>query len=249
MPKENRIYYTVLSALIIFIIWEGLSRTGMIPSEILPPLTTSLYGSLQLIASDEFSKHLFASSYRWAIGFSISLVLSIPIGLYMARSKRVYNFFDPLLTLTYPVPKAAMIPILMLWMGAGDLSKVTVIVIGCFIPLAISAYHGAQGVETSIIWSARAMGMGERAILFRIILPVSFPTIFSGIRMALAISLIVVLGSEMIARQSGLGYYLFNSLEMGLYQTTYSVLIIISGIGLLLDAIFSLVMRKVLVWA
>ena len=249
MPKENRIFFTVLSTLIIFIIWEGLSRTGMITSEILPPFTTSFYGSLQLIASDEFSKHLLASSYRWAIGFSISLVLSIPLGIYMAQSKRIYNFLDPLLTLTYPVPKAAMIPILMLWMGAGDLSKVTVIVIGCFIPLVISADHGAQGVETSLIWSARAMGIGERGILFRITLPASLPTIFSGIRMALAISLIVVLGSEMIARQSGLGYYLFNSLEMGLYQTTYSVLIIISGIGLFLDAIFSLVMRKVLVWA
>lgn len=249
MPKENRIFFAVFSTLVIFVIWEGLSRTGMIASEILPPFTTSFYGSLQLIASDEFSKHLMASSYRWAVGFSISLVLSIPMGIYMARSKRIYNFLDPLLTLSYPVPKAAMIPILMLWMGAGDLSKVTVIVIGCFIPLVISAYHGAQGVETSLIWSARAMGMGERAILFRIILPASLPTIFSGIRMALAISMIVVLGSEMIARQSGLGYYLFNSLEMGLYQTTYSVLLIISGIGLFLDAIFSLVMRKVLVWA
>lgn len=249
MQKENKIFYTVLSTFIVLTIWEGLSRTGMINSEILPPFSTSLYGSLRLMASDEFSKHLLASSYRWAIGFSISLVLSIPIGIYMARSKRFYNFLDPLLTLTYPVPKAAMIPILMLWMGAGDLSKVTVIVIGCFIPLVISAYHGAQGVEISLVWSARAMGMTERAIPFRIILPASLPTIFSGIRMALAISLIVVLGSEMIARQSGLGYYLFNSLEMGLYETTYSVLIIISGIGLFLDAICSLLIRRVLVWA
>ena len=248
MLKENRILYTVLSPVILFVLWEGLSRAGVISSEILPAFTTSLYGSCQLVASKEFSKHLLASSYRWAVGFSISLILSIPIGIYMARSKRLYNFLDPLLTLTYPVPKAAMIPILMLWMGAGDLPKVTVIVIGCFIPLVISAYHGAQGVETSLIWSARAMGMGERAVLFRIILPASLPTIFSGIRMALAISLIVVLGSEMIARQSGLGYYLFNSLEMGLYEMTYSVLIIISGIGLFLDVIFSLVMRKVLIW-
>ena len=247
MRKENRIFYA-LSIITPFILWEGFSRIGMIPSEILPPFTTSIYGSFQLMASDEFAKHLLASAYRWAIGFSISLVLSVPVGIYMARSKRIYNFLDPLLTLTYPVPKVAMVPILMLWMGAGDLSKVTVIVIGCFIPLVISSYHGAQGVETSLIWSARAIGLGERAILFRIILPASLPTIFSGMRMALAISLIVVLGSEMLARQSGLGYYLFNSLEMGLYQTTYSVLIIISGMGFLLDMIFCMVMRKVLVW-
>jgi ABC-type nitrate/sulfonate/bicarbonate transport system permease component len=249
MLKRNRIFYAILSITGVFALWEGVSRAGIIPSEIFPSFTTSLYGSFELMATVEFSKHLLASSYRWAVGFAISLILSIPIGIYMARSKRVYNFLDPILTLTYPVPKAAMIPILMLWMGAGDLSKVTVIGIGCFIPLVISAYHGAQGVETSLIWSARAMGMEERAILFRIILPASLPTIFSGIRMALAISLIVVLGSEMIARQSGLGYYLFNSLEMGLYQTTYSVLIIISGIGLLLDLIFSLIMREVLIWA
>jgi len=249
MLKENKIFYTFLSTIVAFMMWEGLSRTKIISAEILPPCTTSLYGSFELVLSDEFLKHLLASSYRWAIGFSLSLGLSIPIGIYMARSKRLYNFIDPLLTLTYPVPKAALIPILMLWMGAGDLPKVTVIVIGCLIPLTISSYHGAQGVETSLIWSARAMGMGERAILFRIILPAALPTIFSGIRMALAISLIVVLGSEMIARQSGLGYYLFNSLEMGLYQETYSVLIIISGIGLFLDMIFSLVMKRVLAWA
>ena len=248
MQKGNRIIYLV-SILVVLSFWEGLSRTGMFPSEILPTFTSSLQGSFQLIASDDFSKHVLASSYRWAIGFLTSLLLSVPIGITMARSKRIYNFIDPLLTLTYPVPKAAMIPIVMLWMGAGDVSKVAVIVIGCFIPLVISSYHGAQGVETSLIWSARAMGMRERAILFRVILPASLPTLFSGIRMALAISLIVVLGSEMIARQSGLGYYLFNSLEMGLYQITYSVVLIISGVGLFLDLIFSLVMRKVLVWS
>ena len=247
MRKEIRVFY-VFSIIILSGPLGGTCPIGNLPSEVLPPFITTLSGSIQLIVADELPKHLLASGYRWAIGFSISLVLSVPIGIWMARSKRVYHFLDPLLTLTYPVPKAAMIPILMLWMGAGDLSKVTVIVIGCLIPLVISAYHGAQGVETSLIWSARAMGMGERKILFRIILPASLPTVFSGIRMALAISLIVVLGSEMIARQSGLGYYLFNSLEMGLYQTTYSVLIIISGIGFLLDRIFSLVMRNVLVW-
>jgi NitT/TauT family transport system permease protein len=249
MSKNNKIIYKTISVLIVFILWEALSRTGTISSEILPPFTAALYGSLYLVGSDEFLGHLVASFYRWAIGFSISLALSIPMGIAMARSKRLFNFLDPLLTLTYPVPKAAIIPILMLWVGPGDLCKVIVIIIGCFIPLVISAYHGAQGVETTLIWSAKAMGASERAMLFRIILPASLPTIFSGIRMALAISLIVVLGSEMIVRQSGLGYYLFNSLEMGLYQTTYAVIIIISGIGLLLNGIFSLVMRSVLVWA
>ena len=248
MKKVNKVFY-ILPISALFILWEGFSRTAILPSEILPPFTTSLHESLKLMASAEFSKHFLASAYRWAIGFSLSLMLSVPIGITMAKSKRAYHFLDPLLTLTYPVPKVALVPILMLWLGAGDLSKVVVIVIGCCIPLVISAYHGAQGVETSLIWSARAMGMGRRAILFRIILPASLPALFSGIRMALAISMIVVLGSEMIARQSGLGYYLFNSLEMGLYQTTYSVLILVSGIGFLLDTIFCLVMKKVLVWA
>jgi taurine transport system permease protein len=247
MKRVNSALY-ILPISVLLILWEAFSRTAIIPSEILPPFTTSLHESLKLVASAEFSRHLFASAYRWAMGFSLSLMLSVPIGIIMAKSKRAYHFLDPLLTLTYPVPKVALVPILMLWLGAGDLSKVVVIVIGCCIPLVISAYHGAQGVETSLIWSARAMGMGRRAILFRIVLPASLPALFSGVRMALAISMIVVLGSEMIARQSGLGYYLFNSLEMGLYQTTYSVLILVSGIGFLLDTIFCLVMRKVLVW-
>ena len=248
MKRINRAF-CILPIGALFILWEVLSRTAVIPPEILPPFTTSFHGVVELMASAEFSKHLFASAYRWAIGFSLSLIVSVPIGIMMAKSKRAYHFLDPLLTLTYPVPKVALVPILMLWLGAGDLSKVAVIVIGCCIPLVISAYHGAQGVETSLIWSARAMGLGRRAILFRIILPASLPALFSGIRMALAISMIVVLGSEMIARQSGLGYYLFNSLEMGLYQATYSVLLLVSGIGFILDTTFCLVMRRVLVWA
>ncbi len=232
----------------LLVLWEGLSRIGIVPSDILPRFTVSLHESVKLMASEEFSKHLLASAYRWAVGFSISLTLSVPLGITMAKSKRAYHFLDPILTMTYPVPKVALVPILMLWLGAGDLSKVAVIVIGCCIPLVISAYHGAQGVETTLIWSARAMGLGRRAILFRILLPASLPALLAGIRMALAVSMIVVLGSEMIARQSGLGYYLFNSLEMGLYQTTYSVLLLVSGIGFFLDTVFCLVMRKVLVW-
>jgi ABC-type nitrate/sulfonate/bicarbonate transport system permease component len=248
MQKHHKAL-SVLSIIALLGAWEAIARIHLLAPEIFPSFIGTFHGSLQLMASGEFPKHFLASAYRWAIGISVSIILSLPVGIWMARSKGAYHFFDPLLTLSYPVPKAAMIPILMLWMGAGDLSKVTVIILGCFIPLVISAYHGAQGVETSLIWSARAMGMSEGKILFRVILPASLPTVFSGIRMALAISLIVVLGSEMIARQSGLGYYLFNSLEMGLYDLTYSVLVIISAWGLLLDRAFCLVMKRVLIWA
>jgi ABC-type nitrate/sulfonate/bicarbonate transport system permease component len=137
MKRVNRVF-CILPVGVLFVLWEGFSRMAIIPSEILPPLTTSLQESLKLVASSEFSKHLFASAYRWAMGFSLSLILSVPIGIAMAKSKRVYHFLDPLLTLTYPVPKVALVPILMLWLGAGDLSKVVVIVIGCCIPLKLS---------------------------------------------------------------------------------------------------------------
>ncbi len=237
-----------LSIVLLFALWEALPRSGIVSADTLPPFSVALATAAQLSLSGELLPNLLSSLYRWAIGFAISLSFSIPAGMAMARNVSVRNFLDPVLTATYPIPKAALILIVMMWLGAGDVSKILVIVLGTSIPVVISSFHGAQGVDRNLIWSALAMGTNPRLVLFKIILPAAMPQILSGIRMALSVSLIALLGSEMIARQSGLGYLLFSSLDVKNYSLSYSIMLVIAVVGFILDWSFVAFMNRSLSW-
>ena len=126
---------------------------------------------------------------------------AVPVGLMMGRSRYVAAFFNPLLMVIYPVPKAALMPIIMLWLGVGDASKTLVIFLGVTLPVIYHSYQGARAVEEKMLWSAAAMGMGPRARLVRIVLPAALPEIMVGCRTGLVLALITMVTSEMIARR------------------------------------------------
>src|SRR4029453_6231672 len=144
----------------------------------------------------------------------------------------------PLLMIIYPVPKAALMPIIMLWLGIGDASKTIVIVLGVSLPVIYHSYQGARAIEEKLIWSAAAMGMKPAARLLRIVLPAALPQIFVGLRTGLVLALITMVTSEMIARQAGVGSILFDALDMAQYQTVYGMILVIGILGVLLDAAF-----------
>jgi NitT/TauT family transport system permease protein len=140
-------------------------------------------------------------------------------------------------------------PIVMLWFGAGDLSKVLIIVLTVSLPLVYHAQQGARAVDEKLIWSAQAVGCGRLRRLFRVILPAALPEILIGTRVAIVIGVIVTITSEMIVRQSGLGNYLFTALDMGQYAVTYAVILVIAVLGFLLDWAFETVRRRLTPWA
>ena len=149
----------------------------------------------------------------------------------------------------YPVPKAALMPIIMLWLGIGDASKTLVIFLGVSLPLIYHSYQGARAVEEKMLWSAAAMGMSPLQRLVRIVLPASLPEIFVGMRTGLVLALITMVTSEMIARQSGVGNILFNSLDMALYDTVYAMIVIIGVLGFVLDVVFERLRSWLVAWA
>lgn len=238
----------LLSLGVAMLAWEALPRLGILSPTMLPPFSVAAQRAWELIISGEIGPHVFGSLKRLVIGLAISLILSIPAGIAMGRNERVRNFLDPLLTVMYPIPKAALMPILMLWFGAGDFTKILVQVIGCSIPLVVSAYHSAQGIDKNLIWSAQTMGTKPLQILVRVIFPATLPQTLSGIRQALAISFFVALSSEMIVRQEGLGYYLFNALDMGLYDLMYGTILLVAITGFLIDLLFVVTTQRLLVW-
>jgi ABC-type nitrate/sulfonate/bicarbonate transport system permease component len=149
----------------------------------------------------------------------------------------------------YPVPKAALMPIVMLWLGVGDASKTLVIFLGVTLPVIYHSYQGARAVEERMLWSAAAMGMGPLARLVRIVLPAALPEILVGCRTGLVLALITMVTSEMITRQTGIGNILFNSLDMAQYDTVYAMIVIIGVLGFALDAAFEALRSRLVGWA
>jgi len=193
--------------------------------------------------------NILDSLRRMAIGFLLAVLAAVPIGLMMGRSRVVAAFINPLMMVIYPVPKAALMPIIMLWIGVGEAAKILVIFLGVTLPVIYHSYQGARAVEEKMLWSAAAMGMESRARLFRVVLPAALPEIMVGVRTGLVLALITMVTSEMIARQSGVGSILFNALDMAQYQTVYGMILVIGMLGFLLDAAFEALRGRLVAWA
>jgi NitT/TauT family transport system permease protein len=193
--------------------------------------------------------NILASLRRMAIGFGIAVLISIPLGLLMGRSRAVAAFFNPLLMIIYPVPKAALMPIIMLWLGVGDVTKTLVIFLGVSLPVIYHSFEGAKAVEEKMLWSGAAMGLSAAQRMVRIVLPAALPEILTGCRTGLVLALITMITSEMIARQSGAGNILFNALDMGQYDTVFAMITIVGAMGICLDALFERIRARLVRWS
>jgi NitT/TauT family transport system permease protein len=202
-----------------------------------------------ILGDKESLINILASLRRMAIGFGVAVAVSIPLGLMMGRSRGVASFFNPLLMVIYPVPKAALMPIIMLWLGVGDVSKTLVIFLGVSLPVIYHSFQGAKAVEEKMLWSGAAMGLSAARRMTRIVLPAALPEILTGCRTGLVLALITMITSEMIARQSGAGNILFNALDMGQYDTVFAMIIIIGAMGIGLDAAFEKMRARLVRWS
>jgi NitT/TauT family transport system permease protein len=202
-----------------------------------------------ILGDREALVNIAASLRRMAIGLSLAVACAIPLGLMMGRIRGVASFFNPLLMVIYPVPKAALMPVIMLWLGVGDLSKTLVIFLGVSLPVIYHSFQGARAVEEKMLWSGAAMGLSAAQRMVRIVLPAALPEILTGCRTGLVLALITMVTSEMIARQSGAGNILFNALDMGQYDTVFAMIIVIGAMGIILDAAFEKLRGSLVKWA
>jgi NitT/TauT family transport system permease protein len=237
----------LLSLAFLLALWQVLSA-GLGQSSF-PPPTEALRALPSLLSDPDTYTNIAASLGRMVTGFALGVVVAVPAGLVMGRSPRTAAFLNPILTVIFPIPKAALMPIIMLWLGVGDLSKVLVIFLGVSLPLIYHSYQGARAVDEKLVWSAMAMGMTPVARLLRVILPSALPEILLGCRVGLAMALIVMITSEMIARQSGAGNILFNSLDMALYDNVYAMIVILALLGYAVDVVFEQTRRRLTFWA
>jgi NitT/TauT family transport system permease protein len=234
--------------LILAIAWELAPRLGLIDSSALPPLSSVARSWVSLLVDGDIATNGISSLINLLYGLVGAIVVGIALGILMAWYPTFNLFATPLVRISYPMPKSALIPVMILWLGLGAGSKIASIAMSCLLPVILSAYNGARGVDQTLIWSARACGASNRNVLWEVILPGALPDILAGIRNAVAISFIVLVASELLVGQKGLGYLISFLGEGGVYDAMFAVVITVSALGFFADRAYLYFMRRTLVW-
>src|ERR1700676_294183 len=159
----------VLACLGLLAIWQAAAL--ILGTDSFPTALEAIRAIPSILGDKESLINILASLRRMAIGFGVGVMVSIPLGLMMGRSRGVAAFFNPLLMVIYPVPKAALMPIIMLWLGVGDVAKTLVIFLGVSLPVIYHSFQGARAVEEKMLWSGAAMGLSAAQRMARIVVP------------------------------------------------------------------------------
>jgi ABC-type nitrate/sulfonate/bicarbonate transport system permease component len=227
-------------------LWQLLSVSGLPeyvlgPAEILRHFVTAL-------VSGELAPHVGASLVRSAPGFAIGTGAGLALGLLAGVAWWIDEMVSPIIYLTYPVPKIVMLPIVMVWIGIGDPSKVVVIALACFYPAFINAYYGAKATPTILVWSALNMGARRWQIFRKVVIPSALPLIFAGVRVSLALSFILLFATEMINARSGLGFLIRQAEASLRFDLMYVSILTIAILGYLSDRLLRATRTRVLAW-
>jgi len=234
--------------LLLALVWEGATRSGLVSPLVLPALDRVAAAWWDLLVSGDLVGNAAISLGRGALGLALAILCGTALGILMAWYKPVRVAFNPLVQALYPMPKSALIPVMVLWLGFGSASKVVLIFIGCMLPVTLSAFNGARGTDEVLIWSARSMGASRTRVLTEIVVPSALPEILSGIRTALAFAFVLLVSTELIVARAGLGYMIGWLGDGGVYDAMFAVVLTVAFLGFAADRAWLLLMRRALRW-
>ena len=237
-----------LPLLLLAVTWELVSRLGLVSSSALPPLSDVLKSWYELLLDGDLTGNGIASLYRGAMGLLLAVVVGAALGIDMAWWKPANVLFAPIVEIFYPLPKSALIPVTVIWLGFGNGSKILLIFLGCMIPVTIGAFNGARSSEQTLVWSARSMGASRLRMLWDVVLPSAMPELLNGIRTALALSFILLVSSELIVAREGLGYLIGFLGANGTYEPMFAVVLTVAMLGFVVDRLYQAFTRRFFLW-
>jgi len=241
MSRDRAGFLTLLLPIIslagVLVIWEILGRLGILDPLFFPVPTRIAAAFLSMLADGEIQANLSITLIRVFAGFLIGTIPGILIGLAMGASEKLRLVLDPVVAAIYPIPKLAIFPLLMIIFGIGESSKIAAIAIGCFFLVLINAMAGVRNISRVYFEVARNYGANSLQVFTRVILPASLPLIFTGIRLALGMSLIVVVGVEFVSANYGIGAMIWNAWETFEIEKLYVGILICAVLGILFTAI------------
>jgi len=245
--RRERLMY-LLSPIGLLVLWEIAIQAGLGDRRFVPAPSDIAERFWQLILSGELADHVGATLWRIAVGYVVGVVPAVIIGLLMAMFRTARIIVDPLIAALFPIPKVALMPLLLLAFGFGDASKMAVVAIGAFFPVVVNTYTGASHIEPIFIDVARNFGASRLVMFSRIVFFGALPMTFAGLRTALAISFIVVVAAEFVAAKSGIGYLIWSSWELLQVDAMFVGIVTIGVLGVITSTIFREIERKVIPW-
>lgn len=231
---------------LVLAVWELAAQAGWVDPLFLPPLSaalTSLAANADLLATDAALSLMRAFS-----GLLLGAGAGLCIGMLMARYRAVDRFFDPLIAAIFPTPKLALFPLLMVWLGLGEASKIGLVAITAFFPVAINTHAGMRSVDKFLVWNARSKGATSLQLLLRVMLPAALPFIFTGFRVATSFSFLLVVAAEMLSANGGLGFRILYSQRNFESEMMYASILLVATLGFTVDRLVGLLGRKLLAW-
>ncbi len=238
----------VFSIVALLVAWELLARSGVFTHFQLPAFSDVV----QRIWKDGVSGDLWVNTgltlYRALVSFFICVVGGVLIGMAMSRSTIANWFFDPIVSIGFPMPKIAFLPVVILWLGVFDVSKITITVIDAIFPVIAATVLAIQGVDRHLIWSARNMGASNRELVTQIVLPAASPQIMTGLQVALPLSLIVTVVAEMLMGGYGLGGAMMTASRFANSTGVFAGIVEIAIVGYILVKAMAIARRRLLIW-
>jgi NitT/TauT family transport system permease protein len=205
-------------------------------SVIFPTPWQVVTGTVELIKDGTLWRHIGASLMRVGLGFSLAVLVAVPLGLWLGWVKGAYSTLNPLFQILRPISPIAWIPLAILWFGVGNASPIYLIFISSVFPMIVQTTAGVHTIERRYLRAAQNFGVSRYTLFRRVVIPAVLPQIIVGMRIGLGVAWLVVVAAEMIALRSGLGYLIIDSRNAGnRYDLVIAGMIIIGLIGLLLD--------------
>jgi taurine transport system permease protein len=234
--------------LMLLIAWEAIARSGRVTPFMLPPFSAVASRIYQDAVGGGLWINLGLTLYRAITGFVIAAIGGIALGVAMSQSRLARWFFDPIISVGFPMPKIAFLPIIILWLGLYDVAKISMVAFDAIFPVVTATLTGIAGVEQVLLWSGRNMGASRREIMWQIALPAALPQIFTGLQVALPIALIVTIIAEMAMGGYGLGGAMMSASRFADSRGVFAGIVEIAVVGYGLIKAVALLRRRLLVW-
>lgn len=248
MEKTMPRWVPVLGILAILVVWEVICRAGLVSPLYLPSPTSILLAGWEMIRNGELLKNTEASLYRIAVGFIIGSAAGIFFGLIIGFSKLAEAIGNPIIYSIYPIPKIALLPLIILWLGIGELSKVTIISLGVFFPVVINTYSGVVNIDPLLVKAAISFKATRMNVIRKVILPGALPVIFAGLKLASGTSLLLLVAAEMIAAKEGIGSMILHYGDLMLTTKLMVGVLTLSLLGVIFNKLLHWLEKRVIPW-
>jgi ABC-type nitrate/sulfonate/bicarbonate transport system permease component len=237
----------LLLIVLLLVLWQ-VSALYLMRTPTWPPVTRVFEAWFENVADGTLITHLLATLWRQMLGYGLAVVLGVAFGLAMGYYRPLYNLFEPLVEVLRPIPGPAYLPVLVLFVGIGHEMKVVLILLASFFPILLNTYSGVRAIDPVQFDTARTLGLSTLQTFRELVLPAASPHILTGMRISLAISLILAILSEMIVSNDGLGYFTLLAQRTFKIPDMYAGIFTLALFGYVLNRLFLLVEARVIRW-